>query len=46
MFDPVVTLANKFATMDLDPGTFCAPEYQYSALSNPMYYDDSSVALD
>ena len=41
IFDPAVTLANKFATMDLDPGTFCAPEFQHSASPNPCYYHDS-----
>ena len=45
IFDPAVTLANKFATMDIDPGTFCTPAYQHGALSNPMYYGDPSLTV-
>ena len=42
-FGQAVTLANKFATMNLDPGTLCAPEYQQGAVLNPMYDSDPSL---
>ena len=40
IFDPMVTMATKMESLDLDPGTFAAPEV-ICATSDPWYYPSS-----
>ena len=40
IFDPMVTMATKMESLDLDPGTFAAPEV-VCATSDPWYYPSS-----
>ena len=39
IFDPMVTMATKMESLDLDPGTFAAPEVV--SATNPWYYPSS-----